>query len=227
MNTTKFLRKGLFSLMTLFAVCILAVSCDEAVDEPSINPFCLPTSANTAGAYTTETPADLERTNIVGDRTGMPLTISLRVQKNIGVCEPYQNLTVDVWHCDANGNYSQYAGQVDGDFSSADFLRGRQTTNESGTVSFTSIYPGWVAGSAPRIYVEISDSDGSTILVTQLALPEFISNEVYATTGYNGNQDTSNNDDSELLKGENAIEANVSGNATDGYALSQTINIVP
>lgn len=63
--------------------------------------------------------------------------------------------------------------------------------------------------------------------MTQLAFPEYISNEIYATTGYNGNQDTANEADSEFLDSINANMASVTGNTTDGYVLTQNINILP
>ena len=48
---------------------------------------------------------------------------------------------VEIWHVDAAGNYSQYGSQT-----AQTYLRGIQTTNANGEVTFTTIYPGLVPG---------------------------------------------------------------------------------
>ena len=56
---------------------------------------------------------------------------------------------VDIWHCDAEGNYSGHASQgSDGipDTSSETFLRGTQFADDQGVVTFRTIYPGWYRG---------------------------------------------------------------------------------
>ncbi len=70
------------------------------------------------------------------------------------------------------------------DYTSVHFLRGRQTSNSSGEVSFISIYPGWYQGRAPHVHVEVLSSSGTSLLVTQIAFPETISSEVYSSTNY-------------------------------------------
>jgi protocatechuate 3,4-dioxygenase beta subunit len=58
------------------------------------------------------------------------------------------------------------------------FLRGVQTTDNSGSVSFNTIYPGWYNGRATRIHVEVY-VNGQRVKVTQMAFPESTSAQVY------------------------------------------------
>ncbi len=115
--------------------------------------------------------------------------------------------------CDAKGNYSEYDGQLDGDFTNNSFLRGRQTTGADGKASFISIYPGWYPGRAPHFHIEILRSNETSLLVSQVAFPEDISNTVYATNGEFGSSLNRNLADS------------VTGNTTDGYTLEKIIKV--
>src|SRR4029434_9291902 len=85
---------------------------------------------------------------------------------------------VEIWHVDAAGDYSQYGSQT-----AATFLRGIQTTNAAGEVTFTTIYPGWYQGRATHIHAEVTVS-GRSIKVTQIAFPETVNNTVHATGVY-------------------------------------------
>jgi protocatechuate 3,4-dioxygenase beta subunit len=57
---------------------------------------------------------------------------------------------VDVWHCDAAGDCSEYGSQ-----SGRTFLRGIQTTDADGRVAFSTIYQGWYQGRATHIHLEV------------------------------------------------------------------------
>jgi protocatechuate 3,4-dioxygenase beta subunit len=57
---------------------------------------------------------------------------------------------VEIWQCDATGNYSEYGSQT-----TQTYLRGIQTTNGNGEVTFTTIYPGWYQGRATHIHIEV------------------------------------------------------------------------
>src|SRR6188508_3061120 len=65
------------------------------------------------------------RRNITEGRPGRPLTLRLAVV-DASTCRPIKGAAVDVWHCDALGNYSG----VDGD--DGTFMRGVQGTNARG-----------------------------------------------------------------------------------------------
>jgi len=56
-------------------------------------------------------------------------------------CAPVIDAHVEIWQCDALGNYSQYGTET-----AQTYLRGIQPTNGNGEVTFTTVYPGWYRG---------------------------------------------------------------------------------
>ncbi|MDT7709370.1 MAG: hypothetical protein QOG20_4977 [Pseudonocardiales bacterium] len=70
------------------------------------------------------------------------------------------------------------------------YLRGVQQTDASGQVAFTSIFPAAYSGRWPHIHFEVyrsvadATSSGNAITTSQIALPEAVCDEVYATDGY-------------------------------------------
>ena len=224
MDRKKFLRNSVAGLGSIIAIPTMISSCKK---EEMIDPnACADSPTETAGPFPIKTPADWIRENIVGDRTGVALMINITIQNTNSNCSPLEGALVDLWQCDAKGNYSEYNGQLDGDFTNQHFLRGRQTTNAEGKASFISIYPGWYPGRAPHLHLEILGSSGNSLLTTQIAFPEDISNEVYATQAYKGNFDTSNSDDG-VFDGSLArnMADSVTGNTTDGYILNKIIKV--
>ena len=67
---------------------------------------CVLTPEQTEGPY--YIPTDLLRQNIIEDRPGLPLQLTLAVQRAV-TCAPVSGATVEVWHCDARGEYSGFA----------------------------------------------------------------------------------------------------------------------
>lgn len=228
MDRKNFFKKGILGLGGIAVFPQVISSCSE--NEPTLitDPnACAVSPAEIAGPFPIKTPTQLVRENIVGNRSGIPLVINIKVENTNNNCEPLAGVLVDIWHCDAKGNYSEYSGQLDGDFTSENFLRGRQTTGADGVASFVSIYPGWYPGRAPHLHLEILSSDGtSSLLVTQTAFPEDISNTVYATEGYNGDFDTPNSQDGEFSDSLNRnMATSVIGNTSDGYVLNETVKV--
>ena len=223
MERKDFLKQlGAGSIVALSSATLLT-ACKRDKTDPNA---CADSPTETAGPFPIKTPADLVRENIVGNRTGVPLLITFKIQNVNADCTPLSNVLVDLWHCDAGGNYSEYSGQQDGDFTSEQFLRGRQTTNANGEASFISIYPGWYPGRAPHLHAEVLTLNGSSLLVTQVAFPEDVSNTVYATSGYNGNFDTKNKRDDIFRDSLSSnLADSVSGNTTDGYTMVKTIKV--
>jgi protocatechuate 3,4-dioxygenase beta subunit len=129
----------------------------------------------------------LMRRNVVEDRTGVRLTLRLRVIDST-TCRPIRDAGVEIWHCDALGVYSGYTatgsggggmpppsgdpsgspsgpppGGGGGHATPTDdltYLRGIQITDHSGYVTFTSIVPGWYAGRAVHIHTKVH-TDGT------------------------------------------------------------------
>ena len=69
-------------------------------------------------------------------------------------CLPIGNANVEIWQCDATGSYSEYA-QPAFNGTGQTFLRGVQTTDANGQVTFRTIYPGWYSGRATHIHVQV------------------------------------------------------------------------
>jgi len=130
----------------------------------STNTACAVTPNETVGPYPSVT--DLFRSDIREDRPGTPLTLTITVVNTNSGCSPVAGANVEIWQCDAAGNYSQYGTQT-----ARTYLRGIQTTNASGQVTFTTVYPGWYQGRATHIHVEVV-RNGTSSKVTQLAFPE-------------------------------------------------------
>ena len=233
MERKDFLRRGIIGVGTIVAIpsVLSACSSDDSTSvitdgtdvdyESGTSGDCVVSPQETAGPYPTKTPAQLVRENIIADRAGIPLLINIIVQDQSEDCSAVADVNVDIWHCDADGNYSEY-----GSYSSANYLRGRQATDANGNVSFLSIYPGWYRGRAPHIHLEVLDQNENSLKVTQIAFPEDVSDEVYSTTNYNGTADTSNTQDGIFR---DSLEYNmldsITGNTTDGFTLTKTIII--
>lgn len=222
MERKAFLKNGLIGLTTIIAVPTMTASCNK--EDNNFDPnACAVSPTETAGPFPIKTPAQLVRENIIGNRTGIPLMITLNIQNVKDNCQPIAGALVDIWHCDAQGNYSEYDGQLDGNFTSENFLRGRQTTDMNGNASFISIFPGWYPGRTPHIHVEVKDSSGRSLLVTQVSWSDDISNKVYTTSDYVGDADTNNSKDGFVTDAN--LADSLTGNNTDGYILVKNIRV--
>lgn len=229
MDRKKFIKKSILGLSTI-AVVPTVISCssdEEPIDNNTGNSnSCKTSPSETAGPFPIKTPADLVKENIVGSKKGIALLIKFVIQNSSNNCSPLAGVHVDLWHCDSKGNYSEYKDQLDGDFTSEHFLRGRQTTNAKGEASFISIYPGWYPGRAPHLHLEIKDAKGKSLLITQVAFPENVSSAVYATTDYKGKFDTSNSNDNEFRDSlKDNIADSVTGDIKSGYTLTKVIKV--
>ncbi len=193
------------------------------------NGSCSVSPTETAGPFPTKTPSSLVTADIRSNRTGVLLNIRITVNK-LSDCAALKDAIVDIWHCDKDGYYSEYGGtsMQTQDFTSVHFLRGRQVTDASGLVTFTSIFPGWYSGRAPHIHVHIYNASGTSLLVTQIAFPTDVCNNVYtnATSFYTkGLQDTSNAGDNVFSDSLASQLATVTGSIADGYTLTHLITV--
>ncbi|MFW6599747.1 intradiol ring-cleavage dioxygenase [Propionibacteriaceae bacterium Y2011] len=117
---------------------------------------------------------------------GIPLTLELTVTDLAGGGGGFADVAVYVWQCDREGRYSLYSDGVENE----NYLRGVQVADANGGVSFTTIYPACYPGRWPHIHFEVyPDSDAivdstNAIATSQVALPEDVSDAVYATAGY-------------------------------------------
>jgi protocatechuate 3,4-dioxygenase beta subunit len=120
-----------------------------------------------------------------GTADGVPLRIELTVvEASSG--EPMTGAAVYLWHCDRDGNYSLYSQAA----ADENYLRGVQAADDTGKVSFTSIFPAAYSGRWPHAHFEVypaladATSAGAKLVTSQLALPQDVCEKVYATGGY-------------------------------------------
>jgi protocatechuate 3,4-dioxygenase beta subunit len=73
------------------------------------------------------------------------------------MCKPVSGVHVDIWQADALGVYSDVApGVVQSvDTRGKQFLRGWQATDESGMVTFDTIWPGWYMSRTIHIHFKL------------------------------------------------------------------------
>src|SRR6476646_9267472 len=183
----------------------------------STNAACAVTPTETIGPYPSVT--SIVRSDIRENKPGTVLTLTIKVVNVNAACAAVSGANVEIWQCDATGNYSEYGSQT-----TQTYLRGIQTTDGNGQVTFTTIYPGWYQGRATHIHVEVV-RNGASVKVTQIAFPESVNNAVYGTGVYapRGSNPTRNTADGIFADSINSELASVSGDAAT--ALSATFRI--
>ena len=185
----------------------------------STNEACAVAPNETAGPYPSK--SDIFRSDIRENRSGVPLALTIRVINVSNACAPLANANVEIWQCDASGNYSEYGTQT-----TQTYLRGIQTTDANGQVSFMTIYPGWYQGRATHIHIEVT-VNGRSVKVTQIAFPETINAAVYATGVYasRGSNPTANLQDGIFADSLSSELVTPSGNPAAGYSASYQVGV--
>lgn len=177
-------------------------SAPRAGSTPTANPGgsaaaqvdCVLTPETTEGPFFI--PLNRVRSDITEGKEGTPLTLDLMVV-DAGNCRPIKDAAVDIWHCDATGEYSGVRSSVQ-----TSFLRGVQMTDAEGKAKFETIYPGWYQGRAVHIHVKVS-TGGNEVHTGQLFFPDDISSEVFEEGAYRdrGEMDTTNQQDGIFSRG--------------------------
>jgi protocatechuate 3,4-dioxygenase beta subunit len=185
----------------------------------STNAACAVTPTETAGPYPSLT--DIFRSDIRDGKTGTLLALTVKVVNVTAACVAVANANVEVWHCDSAGNYSEYGTET-----ARTYLRGIQSTNSNGEVTFTTIYPGWYQGRATHIHLEVT-INGVSRKVTQIAFPESVNNTVYRSGVYasRGSNPTSNLSDGIFADSLSAELVTPSGDAANGYTASCQVGV--
>lgn len=190
---------------------------------------CSVIETETEGPYPTHTPASYVRSDITDGRTGYKLTAKITVNNSNNSCNALSGALVDIWHCDAEGNYSEYGGSGSQatNYTTVHFLRGRQTTDANGLVTFTSIFPGWYTGRATHIHVHVYNAAGTSLKVTQIAFPEGTGTALAAVAGYTKGMTgyTYNATDGVFSDGYTLELATITGSTTAGFALSISMSV--
>ncbi|WP_078849320.1 hypothetical protein [Streptomyces sp. NRRL F-4428] len=179
------------------AAAVLAAGCAApstprgAPAQPSASPPPPPSPAPTTAATATATApacvlavqagagpyyldAALLRSDITQGRDGVPLRLDLTIVRVPDHCRPLPAAAVEVWHADADGNYST---------AQTTFLRGTQTTDHTGRCVFHTIVPGWYAGLAPHIHFKVRP-DPHTETTSQFFFPENLLTQIYSRPPY-------------------------------------------
>jgi protocatechuate 3,4-dioxygenase beta subunit len=154
-------------------------------------PACVVVPAQTEGPYFVDEL--LERSDIrVGSpdgaaQAGVPLELAFVVSRVDGSsCLPYAGVVVDVWHCNADGRYSDVTDRSF-DTTGEDWLRGYQVADADGRVVFRTIYPGWYQGRTIHIHFKIRPEPGGTRgfdFTSQLYFDDALSDAVMAREPY-------------------------------------------
>lgn len=142
---------------------------------------CQLVATTTDGPCTTTT--DLEREDISEEWSGLPLRLGLKVVDTS--CNVLAGATVKIWHTNFAGSYSGETPNngmclKDQAYSSNDFFRGVQTTDEDGVVYFDSCFPGWYRGRAVHIHFQVKNG-AQSYRVSQVFFPEDITEEVFSS----------------------------------------------
>ena len=150
-------------------------------------PSCVVVPELTEGPYYVN--ENLDRSDIRIDTSdgsvseGAVLTLDWVVSQVDGnACIPLEGVLVDVWHCDALGNYSDVGSEQ-----GHDYLRGYQHTDANGKATITTIYPGWYQGRAVHIHFKIrTDAAAASGLefTSQLFFDDALSAQVYSSGVY-------------------------------------------
>jgi protocatechuate 3,4-dioxygenase beta subunit len=167
-----------------------------------------------------------------GVAEGIPVTVRLKVYDlNGDDVAAMSGAAVYLWHCNRDGEYSLYSESI----ADENYLRGVQETDHQGRVEFTSIFPACYDGRWPHMHFEIYQSlDDATsytnkLRTSQLALPEDVCNDVYATDGYDASvanlASTSLDSDMVFSDGHSLQMATVTGSVDDGYTISLNIPV--
>ena len=182
---------------------------------------CLLTPEATEGPYWVET--SLTRRDVRAGKAGLPLVLRFTIL-NAKTCGVIKNADVEIWHCDALGNYSAVNG------ASTRFLRGHQKSNANGKAEFLTIFPGWYRGRTPHIHMKVYVG-GEEVHTGQIFFSEAITAAVYKQTPYSshGTYDTPHSRDNiyEQAGGSNAqVKLTKRTGGLKGYVGTIAIGVV-
>jgi protocatechuate 3,4-dioxygenase beta subunit len=180
--------------------------------------------AQTEGPYFVD--EKLNRSDIRSDpsdgtiKPGTPLELTFAVsQLGTGSCTPISGAVVDVWHCDADGVYSDVQ---DPSFNTRGkkYLRGYQVTDASGRATFKTIYPGWYRGRAVHIHFTVRTNPNAASaheFTSQIYFDDSMNDKVFSQPPYKGTGQIRNSQDGLFRDGGSQLILAVKP-ATSGYA---------
>ena len=111
-------RREALGMLGVTGAALSLARCGETPTSPSTveaaattttgtNAACAVSPSETVGPYPSLT--DLLRSDIREGKSGAPLTLTISVVNVNNGCSPVAGANVEIWQCDADGHYSQYA----------------------------------------------------------------------------------------------------------------------
>ena len=196
-------------------------------------PGCVVRPEQTEGPFFVEERlerSDLRPESPTGDlKPGVLLALTFRVFGIGESCAPLEGAVIDVWHCDAQGDYSGVSDRTQSfDTVEQTWLRGFQRTAADGVARFTTVYPGWYLGRAVHIHFKVRT--GVTAddyeFTSQLYFDDALSDRVFEAAAYGreGFRDTLNANDFIFAGGGNSLLLEPTETA-EGYAASFDIGL--
>ncbi|WP_043687135.1 intradiol ring-cleavage dioxygenase [Streptomyces xylophagus] len=221
-----------------------ATSASEATstvstDASASSGVCTLTAEVTEGPYSLD--GALIREDIRETKEGVEVQYTFTVVDQDNDCAPLADALVELWHCDALGEYSGYVGK-NGHTEDDDgtFLRGGVLTDSSGEASLISIWPGHYVSRAVhvhmRVHTDVTIADGTytggTVVHTgQLFFDADLNEAVQATSPYSDNTtaetalaDDSIYDDGGAASGLLTLTA-LGSSVSDGYTATLTVGV--
>lgn len=178
---------------------------------------CVLIPAEEVGPYPWDLSSNsaMYRTAINETQTGIPLNLTLTLVNINDNCNPIVSARVDIWHCNKDGYYSEYANQPGYlgtlSYTGDTFCRGIQLSDANGQVQFTTIYPGWYAGRAHHFHLRIYLNSVLTA-TTQIAFADSLNTTIDNSALYSAHgQDNLDNETDHVF-----------GNASTGVIQAQT-----
>jgi protocatechuate 3,4-dioxygenase beta subunit len=204
---------------------------EEAEAAAGTSMACILSPAKTEGPYFVD--EKLNRSDIRTDpsdnsvQAGVPLQLTIRAFDADRGCAPVRGATIDVWHANAQGSYSDVAQNGT---AGKKYLRGFQTTGADGAAKFTTVYPGWYQGRTIHIHFKVRLFDGSSEtyeFTSQIFFDESTNNTVMSLPTYSRGRtrDTLNANDNVYGSDGARLLTSASGSTSAGYTATFDVGL--
>ena len=239
-------RRKALGLMGFAAIATVAASCggstktsssSSSTSSSNSSSSCAVTPEGEEGPYFVDDSASgFNRSNILSNldgtstQSGIPLTLNLYVYDSENSCAAMQSVQVDIWHCNADGVYSDES--VESTVGET-WCRGYQLTDANGLVTFATIVPGWYSGRTTHIHLRLrstyDSSSNSGTNTTQLFFPQTLIDTIsttvapYSTHGTNSTTNASDHVYTPETLGETLLT--LTGDTTNGYTATFKLNL--
>jgi protocatechuate 3,4-dioxygenase beta subunit len=223
-------REALALLGSTGTLLFLGCSPSSATSRAGRSSPCVVRPAMTEGPYYVD--EKLDRSDIRSDptdgtvKTGALLALSLNVfALSKESCAPLKDAIVDLWHCDAEGVYSDAVDPKYFNTKGKKFLRGFQRTDGHGVARFMTIYPGWYPQRTPHIHYKIRSAASpgrAHEFTSQVYFDEGMNDRVYAQPPYAGRGKRTVSNLSDQIYNESGGRQSMLSvvSATEGYTAS-------